>query len=100
MVRCGLCHSKVGNGAKYRKHLMSLRHASNQAKKMDPEWVDIHAANVPRRKLDALGLGKNRWISAQQHQVVLSLKRIAGTGIEADCFALTGCQTRLGFCTE
>jgi len=71
--------------------------------------------------LAAIGLGKNRWITAEQHQEILTLKRIAGTGIAPDCFSLTGSTltsspphlltsssphlltgstTRLGFCTE
>lgn len=100
MVRCALCIAKVGDGPKYRKHLISLRHKSNQAKKADPNWVDLRSSSIGPRKLEALGLGKNRWITAEQHAQVMTLKRIAGTGIPEDCFILTGATTIMGFCTE
>jgi len=100
MVRCALCNIKVGDGPKYRKHKSSLRHTSNEAKKMDPHWVDLRATSVPTRKLEALGLGKNRWITAEQHALVLTLKRIVSSGIPEDCFTLTGCNTKMGFCSE
>jgi len=100
MVRCALCHVKVGDGPKYRKHTTGSRHQSNLAKKVDPSYVDTKAVGVSSRKLEALGLGKNRWITTDQYNVVLGLKRIQGTGIPLNCFELTGCKTKLGFCTD
>merc|ERR1712146_337697 len=99
MVRCAICHTKVGNGPKYKKHVLGLRHQSNLAKRMDPEWVDTRAISAPTRRLEALGLVKNRWITGEQYATVQSLRRIAGTGIPLDCFELTGLKTKLGFCT-
>merc|ERR1712070_1004960 len=100
MPHCGLCRKKVGAGPKYRKHLTSAKHQSNQCKKMDPEWVDVTSTNVPTRRLEAVGLSRNRWITAEQHRLVMSLMRIAATGIPANCFELTGCTTKMGFCSD
>lgn len=67
---------------------------------MDPQWVDTKTRNVPYRKMEALGLGGQRWITLEQHQSLESLTRITSTGLPLDCFEMTGLQTRLGFCTE
>ena len=67
---------------------------------MDPEWVDTKSRNVPYRKLEAMGLGRQRWITAAQHDRLEGLVRIVTTGIPLDCFEMSGLETKLGFCTE